>query len=1204
MDERSPADLILFAQRFSQKVKYYTDNNVFDRKKPQEYNWLPFFRGDIAAILAGLSKLPVASFLSCYRGLHEYLDGDSSTSEPDLSNHFKLMFHLPLLLLKDSSEYYDLLPRDHALRTFMGELVKRDIEAPLRDLIAYYKGALNLSPSLFTDTPLAPMNYNVAFDDADPRIQLPTAVAERIADSVKLSEFFPVNGEFIMGIAANGWTALYNSVGANANPYPVNSSIYEQIYEALHYNLLANAFVRLFQAAERISLEAAKYFEDSLTDSEEHTPHYALWLAFLRLFRFNQDHINEFTERHLDYYLRDILQLCPRGPVPNSVHLLFELNKTARSHLLTRGTLFKAGKDARGNEVSYRLDSDFVINRAQVDSLKSLYIRTTKADGDEIIIPYASPVTNSWDGLGEKLPKEDPQWRPFGPESAPAARIGFAIADRQLFLREGKRSITVQAQAQTDLPVPAYLPSAFKAFFTGEKGWVELDPSKCSASRVDLLLEISVNLDGDDPAVVPFDSEIHDGGFDVVEPMLKIEFDFSQTLPWYGLLRNIQFTSIQLNTDVDNIRNFTLQNELGILDATKPFLPFGPTPAVKSQLTLGSSELFSKKVDKVTIDIVWEKALDDTNYFLRRSPSDYTFSAHILRQGTWESIDEGMAMFPTREIIGVAYTEYINLTAQQLQQGLWAPIAKEKRQSTFPVIIEFSNLEYCSDAIEQTLDNHPYSNASTGGFIRLLLNQDFGHTVFIDEKAKALIALARGVTEYPPVPSVLFNFPNNLPREPYTPKIVDMSISYSTVLNPPQQFFHLYPFGYKKVETTSSGQLFPKLLFDGELYIGIKDLDPPQRLSMLFQTVDGSANPLKPENTLKWHYLRDNEWMPLNEQSIDDKTNNLTGSGIIGIAVPEDANTEHTLMPSGLHWFRMSVEEDIDALNNLWSIDTQAASATFIDRGNDPAFVATPLAAGTISKLKVSDGSVKKITQPYASFGGKAKESSERFYVRASERLRHKDRASTMWDYEHLVLQHFPNIYKVKCINHTYPCRNNDILVDNEVRPGHVLVVTIPYVKAKGVDIPLRPYTDTKTLEAIAKFLRQRMSPFVKLEVQNPKFEEVQVKFMVAFHSEIADISFYTGELEKAIIRFLSPWAYDEGAEINFGGKWHKSSIINFIEEQPYVDYLKDFEMYHRPNIDQDPWTKIDEETIEATTARSILVSSQNHEVNKIEDTQ
>ena len=91
-------------------------------------------------------------------------------------------------------------------------------------------------------------------------------------------------------------------------------------------------------------------------------------------------------------------------------------------------------------------------------------------------------------------------------------------------------------------------------------------------------------------------------------------------------------------------------------------------------------------------------------------------------------------------------------------------------------------------------------------------------------------------------------------------------------------------------------------------------------------------------------------------------------------------------------------------------VAAQAFKATFIDKGNDPAFPAKVLPAGTISKLDQPDAAVKKIIQPFSTFGGRAAERSETFYTRVSERLRHKDRAIAMWDYERLVLEAFPQI--------------------------------------------------------------------------------------------------------------------------------------------------------------------------------------------------
>ncbi|NIS46078.1 MAG: hypothetical protein GWN61_23325, partial [candidate division Zixibacteria bacterium] len=97
----------------------------------------------------------------------------------------------------------------------------------------------------------------------------------------------------------------------------------------------------------------------------------------------------------------------------------------------------------------------------------------------------------------------------------------------------------------------------------------------------------------------------------------------------------------------------------------------------------------------------------------------------------------------------------------------------------------------------------------------------------------------------------------------------------------------------------------------------------------------------------------------------------------------------------------------------------------------------------------------------------------------------------------------------------------------------------------------------------------------------------------MAFNENIADMKFYEDKLNSAIVQHLTPWAYRQGADISFGGQWHKSAIINFIEEQPYVHFIKNFEMYHKVDIDsEDSAINFqDTEVVVPTTARSILVS-------------
>ena len=77
----------------------------------------------------------------------------------------------------------------------------------------------------------------------------------------------------------------------------------------------------------------------------------------------------------------------------------------------------------------------------------------------------------------------------------------------------------------------------------------------------------------------------------------------------------------------------------------------------------------------------------------------------------------------------------------------------------------------------------------------------------------------------------------------------------------------------------------------------------------------------------------------------------------------------------------------------LLDVKAQALRVTFSDRGNDTSFLAAPLPAGTIGKLVTPVVQVKSLNQPFETFGGRMREAPQAFRTRASERLRHKDRA-------------------------------------------------------------------------------------------------------------------------------------------------------------------------------------------------------------------
>jgi hypothetical protein len=222
------------------------------------------------------------------------------------------------------------------------------------------------------------------------------------------------------------------------------------------------------------------------------------------------------------------------------------------------------------------------------------------------------------------------------------------------------------------------------------------------------------------------------------------------------------------------------------------------------------------------------------------------------------------------------------------------------------------------------------------------------------------------------------------------------------------------------------------------------------------------------------------------------------------------------------------------------------------------------------------------VKQPYASFGGKPVEMDEAFYSRVAERLRHKNRCMTAWDYERIILEAFPNVHKVKCIPHAKPD-------NNWLAPGHVLIIVVPDLKNRwAVDI-LQPKVESGTLSQIATYVKARAGEQVKIAVKNPRYQTIRLDFKVKFRPGY-EFNFYCQQLQQKIIAFISPWAFDAQREIAFGGKVYKSVLLDLVEEVEYVDYVTDFKMY---SSDQNG--DLNEVSPEAPNV--ILVSDKTHRI-------
>jgi hypothetical protein len=261
-----------------------------------------------------------------------------------------------------------------------------------------------------------------------------------------------------------------------------------------------------------------------------------------------------------------------------------------------------------------------------------------------------------------------------------------------------------------------------------------------------------------------------------------------------------------------------------------------------------------------------------------------------------------------------------------------------------------------------------------------------------------------------------------------------------------------------------------------------------------------------------------------------------------------------------------------------------AVEVVFDDHTNDPNRLSAPLPSDTIAKWKVAPPALKGIRQPYASFGGRPTESAERLRIRAAERLRHRRRCITTWDYERIVLEEFPSIHRVKCVPHASET--------SWLAPGNVLLVVVPDIRGRHDKNPLEPKVDADTLVQIAEEVQRRCGMQVKVRVRNPHYQRLSLNFALELRTGF-EWNYYSAVLNSEIVEFLSPWAFDNTKVLSFGGRAYRSVLLDFVEEREYVDYVADFKMFADS-------VSGDVDRVSPTTPDAILVSASQHEIRPL----
>lgn len=694
---------------------------------------------------------------------------------------------------------------------------------------------------------------------------------------------------------------------------------------------------------------------------------------------------------------------------------------------------------------------------------------------------------------------------------------------------------------------------AWQVLLSVADGWLDL--GEAFASRADTGagaadngqasgIAINVALSADLPAVVTAHEAVHGPGWPAL-PVLQLRVHNRSRLFVSGLLQQLRLEAAELTVKVQGARCLQVHNQLGRLDPSKPFMPLGPLPDSGSYLVFTHAELASKPLERLQLNLHWSglppRGLADhyDDYPGHHwTEADFVARLSLLSDGRWEEANgPALPLFGRR---GEA-AQHIDVSGAELLR-LHHPVS----------------LPPAPGGIAQAPE---FGLGSRQGFFRLQLAgppDAFGHALYPRLMAETLTHNSRLKPDKG----------RPLPLAPYTPTLESMTIDYLSRqrLTPRPgaaqarhgELLHITPFGLqplRRLPQTCPVYVVQRWHGAGQLYIGLDGPAAEGSLSLLFRLRSEAAQEAlgRPTPRLQWHAWHGDDWRALEPHRVLlDTTEGLLRSGLVVLDLPLGLTRGCTALPGDCFWLRLSGRGELDLLAGLIGVWTNGLSARRLGGCPDEA-----LPPGRIRAALEATPGLAAVRQPWPSFDLQPQETTPAWTTRVAERLRHRARALSPWDCERLVLQAFPEVFKLKCIP------RSDTGPDEPV-----LVVVVPALPAGyEIDGTEAPRLDASTLQRIAQYLTDRMPPHQPLLVRNASYERIQVRCTLRLaRGEPAGERLR--ELNQSLRDYLSPWR-PGGITTQFDWQLRTDDVEAFLRAQPGVDAIGQASLLHIVISDQ-----------------------------------
>lgn len=850
-----------------------------------------------------------------------------------------------------------------------------------------------------------------------------------------------------------------------------------------------------------------------------------------------------------------------------------------------------------------------------------------------------------------------------GEAPAPKAGPGFGVASRLLGLAEGFRRIEItfrftaasgtpeallaslrapdgellEADDCAGLPPPSPeqagwgLNQALLVEVSTAEGWWVLPISRASLREETARqpepwdLTVALELTPSDPPLAPLAA----GDLPRLRLRLRPWREGSGDAdPWCscGGFEELRLVNALLRVEVNGLKGLRLQQEGVSVDPREPFTPFGSSPEVGRCLYISHPELMDGDLEEIRFTGRWkglpadlkthygsyrgwpglaaagavtaESFLTDLSLQVRHRGAEQEIKSLPLFAKKGDTLALGGRLTPLSAPPAVmAAAESVEDLREEARLWCWRLTPTDFGHGIYPTLAA-RRVQEMVVAISGAAGRQALAMADAMASRQGSLQQRY------DQALQAAGATTVNPDDYT-VP------------EPYTPLLEGLEVSYSrsqvlgTAGVAGGQLLRVHLFGEEEPlalpppsppgEEEAGGEaplLLPSHPHPGELWLELDGARPREPVALAFQLEEGSARGPRPTPAVQWDVRQGWEWQPLPVGG--DGTDGLLHSGILRFTVPDTLGERL--------WIRASLRAPVEAYATVLAIQSQAVEAEAVpplvdaaEEGEDPADATVagdpgsqqPLAPHSITALEEPQPAIVAIHQPFSSRAGRAAETEAELGIRAAELLRHKGRALAGWDYERLLWEAFASQL------HTVVCQ--------PVREGQpVEVVVIPDLRAQVPRSLFAPGAPADQLAAMESHLRQRCPAEAELVVRNATYVHVMARLWVCLREGV-DPAYAERELRQSVIRVLSPWCFDPGAEVRLGGEVRVSDLAAAIDALPFVAYLERLRLFlvdpgGKP-LRLDGLETSAEEILRAPAADVVLIAAPSHSIEFVSAT-